>query len=101
MSSESTERDAQAGGLSRRELLRRGSTGFGWTALAAMLSGGAATTSIAAPAPRRHARNVIFCFMSGGVSHVDTFDPKPRLDREHGQKIKMKMVLTLLLSATI
>jgi hypothetical protein len=34
------------------------------------------------------AKNVIFLFMSGGVSHVDTFDPKPALHRDHGKEIK-------------
>lgn len=34
------------------------------------------------------ARNVIFLFMTGGVSHVDTFDPKPVLTRSHGREIK-------------
>ena len=33
------------------------------------------------------AKNVIFLFMSGGVSHVDSFDPKPRLAADHGKKI--------------
>jgi hypothetical protein len=37
------------------------------------------------------ATSVIFLFMDGGPSQVDTFDPKPRLDREHGQPIKMKV----------
>jgi hypothetical protein len=39
-------------------------------------------------APR--ARSVIFLFMDGGPSQVDTFDPKPRLDREHGRPIAME-----------
>ena len=34
------------------------------------------------------ARNVIFLFMTGGVSHMDTFDPKPALHRDHGKEIK-------------
>ena len=34
------------------------------------------------------AKNVIFLFMTGGVSHVDTFDPKPALYRDHGKEIK-------------
>jgi hypothetical protein len=34
------------------------------------------------------AKNVIFLFMTGGVSHVDTFDPKPELARRHGQQIE-------------
>lgn len=34
------------------------------------------------------AKQVIFMFMTGGVSHVDTFDPKPALTRDHGKEIK-------------
>ena len=34
------------------------------------------------------AKNVIFLFMTGGVSHIDTFDPKPALHRDHGKEIK-------------
>ena len=37
-------------------------------------------------APR--AKNVIFLFMTGGVSHIDTFDPKPALHRDHGKQIE-------------
>ena len=33
------------------------------------------------------AKNVIFCFMDGGPSHVDTFDPKPSLKKYEGKKI--------------
>jgi hypothetical protein len=36
------------------------------------------------------AKRVIFLFMDGGPSQLDTFDPKPRLDREHGEPIKIK-----------
>ena len=35
------------------------------------------------------AKNVIFLFMSGGVSHVDTFDPKPRLVADHGKQVTL------------
>jgi hypothetical protein len=35
------------------------------------------------------AKSVIFLFMSGGVSHVDTFDPKPRLAADHGKSVKL------------
>ncbi len=38
-------------------------------------------------APR--AKRVIFLFMSGGVSHVDSFDPKPRLHSDHGKTVKL------------
>lgn len=39
------------------------------------------------PLPAR-AKRVIFLFMTGGVSHVDTFDPKPALVRDHGKEIR-------------
>lgn len=38
---------------------------------------------------RPRARRVIFLNMSGGVSHVDTFDPKPRLRADHGREVKL------------
>ncbi len=40
------------------------------------------------------AKRVIFCYMSGGVSHVDSFDPKPRLTAEHGKPMPMKVERT-------
>ena len=91
--------------LTRREMLARSASGFGALALAA-LSGdvayGIAAADSDAPgrtdplAPRithfaAKAKNVIFLFMDGGPSQVDTFDPKPRLDREHGQPIKTRV----------
>lgn len=36
------------------------------------------------------AKRVIFLFMTGGVSHVDSFDPKPKLFSDHGKEIKME-----------
>jgi hypothetical protein len=45
-----------------------------------------------APRPphfRARAKNVIFLFMSGGVSHVDSFDPKPKLFADHGKQITL------------
>src|SRR5260370_5098079 len=71
--------------LSRREMLTTSANGFGLLALSALL----ADRSYADSAPRPHftprAKNVIFCFMDGGVSHVDSFDPKPELERRDGQ----------------
>lgn len=63
--------------FSRRQMLATSANGFGLVALSSLLakeSGAAAKTHFA---PR--AKNVIFCFMDGGVSHVDSFDPKPKL----------------------
>lgn len=78
--------------ISRRELLRRAGAGFGSLALAAIMADEAAAASqtagsLAPRAPHRpgRARRVIFLFMPGGPSQVDTFDPKPRLNRDNGK----------------
>ena len=39
------------------------------------------------------AKRVIFLYMTGGVSHVDSFDPKPKLTADHGQKVRNKFSL--------
>jgi hypothetical protein len=89
----------------RREMLARCANGFGALALAALMgkSGEAGEADVVpeadplAPRPphfRARATSVIFLFMNGGPSQVDTFDPKPRLDREHGKPIGMKTPLT-------
>jgi hypothetical protein len=61
--------------------------GFGAVALAALLAEDA--RSAAPPSPGKHhparARNVIFLYMDGGPSQVDTFDPKPLLAKHHGK----------------
>jgi Protein of unknown function (DUF1501) len=75
----------------RREMLQRAGAGFGSLALAALL---ADETRAAAPAnllaPRKphfeaRAKRVIFLFMPGGPSQVDTFDPKPELTKRNGK----------------
>src|SRR5688500_5624223 len=82
----------------RRSFLRNAGCGFGGIALAALLAEEGklfadAEPNVADPlAPRKphfaaKAQRVIFLFMSGGPSHVDTFDPKPELTRLHGQKL--------------
>jgi hypothetical protein len=81
--------------LSRRELLRRCSLGFGGVALSGLLASrafGAATHESKRPAK---AKNVIFCYMSGGVSHVDSFDPKPALSRLHGEPMPIPIQRTV------
>jgi hypothetical protein len=76
---------------SRRELLTRAANGFGAVALAALL----AEDGRAAPdgrTPVRHhpakAKSVIFLYMDGGPSQVDTFDHKPALAKYHGKDPK-------------
>ncbi len=80
--------------FSRRDLLRRCALGFGGVALHALMheeSIAAATSLPSDPlAPRTphfapRAKNVIFLYMDGGPSQVDTFDYKPHLEKYHGR----------------
>src|SRR5438874_11336659 len=93
-------RDIQAGRfLDRREALRRCANGFGMIGLAGLLAAeGRADPSLALGAGDNplgvkpphfapKAKRVIFLFMSGGPSHVDLFDPKPRLARDNGKPL--------------
>lgn len=95
--------------LTRREMLATGANGFGLVALMSLLAEEAEAAAPKstptrdrklnplAPAPTHYpakAKSVIFLFMDGGPSQVDTFDPKPRLIQEHGQPIKMKVPAT-------
>ncbi len=67
---------------SRRGFLQQAATGFGWLAWQALSS-----ELVAQAHHRPRAKNIIFCFMDGGPSHVDTFDPKPLLKQHEGEKI--------------
>ncbi|MEZ6053662.1 MAG: DUF1501 domain-containing protein [Planctomycetaceae bacterium] len=81
--------------LSRRAMLSQCSTGFGMLALSGLMSDRAyADASLPEPHFDPRAKNVILCYMSGGVSHLDTFDPKPRLAKEHGQPMPVKVERT-------
>jgi uncharacterized protein DUF1501 len=85
--------------FTRRELLQRGGMGLGMLGLIGLLdSQGLLGRADAAPsrgnplAPRKphfapRATRVVHLFMNGGPSHVDTFDPKPLLDRFHGKPL--------------
>ncbi|MDE0863544.1 MAG: DUF1501 domain-containing protein [Rubripirellula sp.] len=77
---------------SRREMLRRSATGFGTIGLCGALQSASGTTirstdgdipGVVHHAPR--AKRVIFLFMNGAPSHVDTFDPKPMLATHEGE----------------
>jgi hypothetical protein len=74
--------------LSRRDLLRVSSAGFGNLALAGLLQGGA-TDPLAVKPPHfpARAKRVIFLFMHGGPGQMDTFDYKPLLKRDHGKPL--------------
>lgn len=85
--------------LTRRQILSRMGNGFAGLSLASLLTeeaqaqtGTKAVNSLnplAVKAPHfpAKAKRVIFFFMNGGPSHVDTFDPKPMLTKHHGQPL--------------
>ena len=101
---------------SRRGFLQQSSIGFGWLAALGLLNeqgltgrtlhaagdapglqslaGGTALPGSAVRLLDRpaKAKNVVFCFMDGGPSHVDTFDPKPQLTARQGQAIGAEAV---------
>jgi Protein of unknown function (DUF1501) len=81
--------------LTRRELLLRSANGFGAAALAALLQSDsrAADDPFAPKKPHfpAKAKSVIFLFMDGGPSQVDTFDPKPLLEKYHGKPFPAKI----------
>ena len=80
--------------LSRREALLRSGTGFGSLALAGLMSNesNAEVGKLDPLAPKQahypsKAKHVVHLFMNGGPSQVDTFDPKPMLDKYHGKPL--------------
>jgi hypothetical protein len=87
--------------LSRREMLTRCGTGLGMVGLAGVFADEARGQLPVAPAPRlvtnplapkpshfpAKAKHVVHFFMNGGPSQVDTFDPKPMLDKYHGKPL--------------
>jgi len=86
---------------SRRAMLQRSAVGFGSLALSSLLAENAPGDSTGAKTPSHapnplaakpslfpaRAKRVIFLFMKGGPSHVDTFDPKPLLTRDDGKPV--------------
>ncbi|QDV49727.1 DUF1501 domain-containing protein [Gimesia fumaroli] len=76
--------------ISRREMLRRSSAGFGSLALAALLGSdcqAAQQKVVQQPHFTPKAKRVIFLFMHGGPSHMDTFDYKPQLQKDSGKPL--------------
>lgn len=74
----------------RRQFLSRMAGGFGTVALAAEMDPFAARAPHFAP----KAKHIIYLVMNGGMSQVDTFDPKPALDKYHGQPMPGEQVKT-------
>ena len=73
--------------VTRRNFLRRTAAGLGMMALGSLLGADARGTHFPARAKR-----VIFLFMAGGPSHVDLFDPKPRLQELDGRPIPPELL---------
>jgi hypothetical protein len=88
---------------SRRDFLRTAGCGFGAVALAALTrtpllaaSGGLTRASAALTGRAGRAKHVIFLFMEGGPSHLDTFDPKPLINQLDGQRLPASYKLPVL-----
>lgn len=95
-------------GISRRDCFHLGSRGFATLALSTMLSrdlgaskppAGLTAVLPAGAALKTHhhppkTKHVIFCYMSGGVSHIDSFDPKPKLDSLNGKSMPVEVKRT-------
>ncbi len=76
--------------LSRRSMLRHSATGFAWLAFSALAAEKAKTQYIHPLAPKpphfpARAKRVIFMFMNGGPSHLESFDYKPKLATAGGR----------------
>ncbi|MEO5914704.1 MAG: DUF1501 domain-containing protein [Luteolibacter sp.] len=85
--------------LDRRDFLRRCGIGFGGLALGSLFGGNASAMSVdpgVMPGPHfaPKAKRVVHLFMNGGPSQVDTFDPKPALQLQHGKVIPLEGLKT-------
>jgi hypothetical protein len=77
-------------------MLCRAGQGFGAAALSGILqAAGADVLAAKAPHFRAKAKSVIYLFMHGGVSHVDSFDPKPELTKRTGQSLSVELAKTI------
>src|SRR5262245_52074448 len=79
---------SQPAAISRREMLAQMGSGFGAISLAALLADESLRAGTVDPATQitPSAKRVIFLVMNGGPSQVDTFDPKPMLEKLAGQR---------------
>lgn len=81
--------------ITRRQMLSRSAVGFGSLALASLVgqpspaiaAGGTDPLAARPPHFAARAKRIIFLFMKGGPSHLDTFDPKPLLARDDGKPL--------------
>lgn len=97
----------RSAGVTRREMLKNAACGFGSVALAALMSNRNYANLVDENTDAYHppgilnelhhkpkVKRVVYLYMDGGPSQVDTFDPKPRLAKENGQPFKMKIEKT-------
>ena len=80
---------------SRRQLLKASACGFGYLAFAGLSTEAGYQDPLAPKMPHfaPRAKRVIMLFMDGGPSHMDTFDYKPQLQKDHGKKGRRKATL--------
>src|SRR5262245_11538783 len=81
--------------FSRRHLLSSGAAGFGWLAFNGLFARNAAAAANNPLLPKKphfpaRAKRVIFLYLSGGPSQVDTFDYKPALTKQHNKPVSDK-----------
>ena len=80
--------------MNRREFLARSGMGMGSLALAGMVNAGNNPMEPGSPHFPAKAKRVVHIFCNGGPSQVDTFDPKPLLDKWHGKKLPTQNLRT-------
>ncbi len=82
--------------MDRREFLMASGRGFGLVALSSLLEASPGSPLAAKPPhfPAK-AKSIIYLFMHGGASHVDTFDPKPELTKRSGQPLSVELAKTI------
>jgi hypothetical protein len=78
----------------RRQILCKAANGFGGLALLHMMADASRAAS-RKPHFAAKAKSIIFLFMDGGPSQMDSFDPKPRLNQENGQKLPFQPPTTV------
>lgn len=80
---------------SRRDFLKLTASGVGAFSLSGLINAANQTTFVPKLHHRAKAKSVIFLYMSGGVSHVDSFDPKHLLKQRHGQPMPVPLERTV------
>lgn len=79
------------GAITRRGALQLASNGFGYLAFSALAQAATSlTVQLGQPHFSAKAKNIIFLFMPGGVSHMESFDPKPKLSEMDGKPAKLE-----------